>query len=73
MGERVRITSMQLLLLGLEEGYAERRWVCQVFRSGYHNGATCGPSDPHDSSWRCEYRTEMRLSASDAQMERVTP
>lgn len=33
----------------------ERRWVCTVVSSGYHNGAGCAPGEPH-SGWGCGYR-----------------
>lgn len=33
----------------------ERRWVCVVFTSGYHNGCRCGPGDAH-GDWGCGYR-----------------
>jgi hypothetical protein len=32
----------------------ERKWSCEVFRTGYHNGDECGPSDPH-GGWNCGY------------------
>jgi len=32
-----------------------RVWRCEVFSSGYHNGARCRPEDPH-GGWACEYR-----------------
>lgn len=39
-----------------------RRWVCQVLRSGYHNGSACNPDSPHDPTfWRCGYRWEASL------------
>ena len=38
-----------------------RRWVCQVVRSGYHNGAHCTPDDPH-YDWGCGYRVEASLT-----------
>lgn len=31
-----------------------RRWRCGVSGSGYHNGCTCNPGDPHDG-WGCGY------------------
>lgn len=34
----------------------ERRWRCGVVASGFHNGALCSPSDPHDNSWDCGWR-----------------
>jgi len=43
-------------------GSFERRWICQVLRSGYHNGATCNPSDPHGNDWGCSYRYEASLN-----------
>jgi hypothetical protein len=40
----------------------ERRWVCQVVRTGYHNGAGCVPSDPHHhEDWGCSWRWEASL------------
>lgn len=33
----------------------ERRWVCEVFTNGYHNGCTCNPREPH-GNWECGYR-----------------
>lgn len=48
----------------------DRRWVCVVVRSGYHNGAHCSPRDPHSAeAWGCGYRTECRISLTDEQME----
>lgn len=38
-----------------------RRWVCQVLRSGFHNGCECSPREPHDG-WRCGFRWEASLS-----------
>ena len=35
-----------------------RHWVCGVTRSGYHNGARCSPTDPHDEYWCCGWRYE---------------
>jgi hypothetical protein len=40
------------------------KWVCGVVRSGYHNGAKCTPSDPHDPSWKCAYRYELSYYAT---------
>lgn len=42
----------------------ERRWVCQVVRSGYHNGAYCNEKDPHED-WDCGWRHEVSLSAAE--------
>ena len=39
-----------------EELQFYRVWRCKVLSSGYHNGATCNPSDPHGGDWDCEYR-----------------
>lgn len=33
----------------------EKRWHCRVTASGYHNGAGCGPREPH-GDWNCGYR-----------------
>lgn len=46
----------------------DRRWTCEVLRSGYHNGATCNPREPH-SGWNCGYRNECFISLTDEQME----
>lgn len=32
----------------------QRYWRCEVFSSGYHNGAKCDPSDPH-FAWDCRW------------------
>jgi hypothetical protein len=40
------------------------RWVCQVVRSGYHNGAHCRPDEPH-RDWGCGYRYELSVAATD--------
>lgn len=32
----------------------QRKWSCEVFTSGRHNGATCDPGDPHED-WNCGY------------------
>ncbi len=42
-----------------------RRWVCQVAKSNFHNGAHCSPDYPHDEPWDCGYRWEASLT--DAQ------
>jgi hypothetical protein len=51
-----------------------RHWVCYVTRSGFHNGASCTPVDPHEE-WGCGFRTE--ASFTDEQLgehvQRVTP
>lgn len=33
----------------------DRRWLCQVVASGFHNGASCTPDDPHHG-WGCGFR-----------------
>jgi hypothetical protein len=38
----------------------DRRWVCQVTRSGFHNGCGCRPSEPH-GGWNCGWRWEASL------------
>lgn len=43
-----------------------RRWVCQVLRSGFHNGCPCAPGDPHDGDWGCGYRWECSLTDAHA-------
>lgn len=64
------------------EPLLRRRWVCQVVRSGYHNGAGCTPSEhDHHGGWGCAYRFEMSiqdtpenralLGISDAQAARL--
>jgi hypothetical protein len=32
-----------------------RQWKCQVLASGFHNGAACGPGEPHGADWECGY------------------
>ncbi len=41
--------------------YLHRRWVCQVVRSGFHNGARCHPGDGDHAGWRCGFRWELSL------------
>ena len=41
------------------------RWVCNVVRSGYHNGPGCTDLDPH-SGWDCGWRYELSLPATQA-------
>jgi len=46
--------------------------VCNVTRSGYHNGAGCSPRDPHNAAvWGCGYRHELTISLTDDQMKKV--
>jgi hypothetical protein len=45
------------------------RWVCQVVRSGYHNGASCRPGEPHSDFWGCGYRYELSVAATDEARE----
>lgn len=33
-------------------GKAYRKWICWVVKSGYHNGASCQSSEPHEG-WGC--------------------
>lgn len=42
-------------------GLFRRQWVCQVVRSGLHNGAGCFAGDAH-GGYRCGYRREASLS-----------
>jgi hypothetical protein len=42
-----------------------RRWVCEVVRSGYHNGAGCSPTDAHEG-WDCGWRLELSLPDTPA-------
>jgi hypothetical protein len=46
----------------------ERHWVCQVVRTGFHNGAFCNESDPH-KDWDCGWRHE--LSLTEAQYQKI--
>lgn len=41
-----------------------KRWVCQVARSGYHNGASCRPDDAHNG-WGCDYYYEASIRATE--------
>lgn len=55
----------------IEADVLQKRWVCQVVRSGFHNGAGCIPNDPHhDIEWGCGFRYE--LSVTPAEFERLT-
>ena len=49
--------------------YFQKRWVCQVVRSGFHNGAGCTPGNAH-VDWECGYRYEVSLTA-DQMFKRV--
>jgi hypothetical protein len=40
------------------------KWICNVARSGFHNGAACNSADPHSPSWACGYRYEMIIFAT---------
>lgn len=40
----------------------EHRWVCQVVRTGYHNGAGCNPGEDHHIDWGCGWRWEASLT-----------
>ena len=48
----------------LFEELLTKRWVCQVARSGYHNGASCRPDDAHDG-WGCGYYYEASIRATE--------
>lgn len=37
-------------------------WVCGVAHSGYSNGATCQPADPH-SGWNCGWKFHLLMDA----------
>lgn len=41
-----------------------KRWVCQVARSGYHNGASCRPAEAHND-WGCDYYYEASIRATE--------
>lgn len=45
------------------EGSIVTRWVCEVVRSGYRNGAGCSPMHPHEGSWDCRMRAELSVPA----------
>jgi|SRR5689334_14150620 len=55
----------KLLLLRLQLG--RKRWVCQVVRSGYNNGAGCTHNDPHGGDWGCGVRHEASLTEAQYQ------
>ena len=44
----------------------QARWVCQVVRSGYHNGAGCYANDPHPG-WACGWRCEVSIPVPSAE------
>lgn len=48
--------------------HLERKWVCYVVRSGYHNGARCSADDPHDA-WGCGWRHELHISLTDEMLD----
>lgn len=64
MAKLGKITALKIRKVDLD-----RRWVCYVVRSGYHNGAHCTPRDPHGATWNCGYRNEFNVSMTDEQME----
>jgi hypothetical protein len=41
---------------------AERRWICEVVDSGFHNGAHCDPRDPHPG-WDCGWYWRSTIKA----------
>ena len=45
-----------------------KRWICEVVRSGYHNGAHCSPVDPHEG-WNCGYFYEYTYCVPAAELE----
>ena len=53
----------------LFEELLTKRWVCQVARSGYHNGASCRPDDAHDG-WGCGYYYEASIRATEYEEKR---
>ena len=46
-----------------------RRWVCEVLKSGLHNGATCNYKDPH-GGLDCGWRYEVHLSYTEEGFKR---
>jgi len=51
-------------MIEVNEWEFEKRWVCGVVRSGFHNGSNCTPTEGepqghHDPSWGCGYRYEI--------------
>jgi len=49
-----------------------KRWVCQVQRSGFHNGCECDAREPHagrDCGWRME--ASLTLEAWEAKYGRL--
>jgi hypothetical protein len=47
----------------------ERVWDCEVFRTGYHNGDTCAPGEPH-GGWNCGFVWKFPL-LTDAGARRI--
>jgi len=47
----VLLADVPLLMLAIG---ARREWNCGVSESGFHNGANCRPSEPHQG-WGCEW------------------
>jgi hypothetical protein len=49
---------------------AERRWICEVVDSGFHNGAHCTPREPH-AGWSCGWYWRSTIKAKAP--ERIPP
>ena len=47
-----------------------KKWVCNVARSGFHNGAVCQESDPH-GDWGCGWRYELFMSYAEEDFLRI--
>jgi hypothetical protein len=47
-----------------------KQWVCEVFSSGYHNGARCTPKHPHLTGWNCGWRYVLHLSYDEASFKK---
>ena len=45
-----------------------KHWVCEVFSTGYHNGARCTPKSPHPD-WNCGWRHVFAQKASIETLE----
>ena len=48
-----------------------KQWVCEVFSTGYHNGARCTPKSPHPD-WNCGWRHVLHLSYVSSQIGKIS-
>lgn len=49
------MSTREMTALERLQGYFDRKWRCEVKSSGYHNGCTCSPDEPH-AGWDCDWK-----------------